>query len=315
MTYGWQLVGFSDELTGDMTDVLLGGKPILLIRANGRLRAFDGTCPHRGARLAKGGVAVGNAVTCPFHGYKIRLGQDPIQPESALCVTEYPAVEVAELVFVHLGAAHGAPECGFENDIARLKQQYVFVHGFTMALPVSPRLVIENAFDTAHFGPVHHVPQASKLEVARFDARDDKPLTATGSFRIAASEWDPEPTGSPVDIAYEARAYGPGLIISAQTGSSPYVFLVGATAHGTVGCTARVVLMLPKSADGALPDMDKTEWLLGAMESQLAADLDVWLHLPVDAPTRLQPGEEAIAQFWSFCDQFAPAPAAGKPMQ
>ena len=303
MASGWVLAGFSDELPGAVIDVEIGGRPLLLIRDEGGLRAFDGVCPHRGARLGRGGRRAGDRIVCPFHGHRIRLGA-PTDGAAGLHVDEYPALEIGEMAFVRLGAG---PDCGFADAITDLKTDHVFVHGFTMPLPVAPALVIENAFDTAHFGPVHGVPHASRLEVEPFGHTADAPLSARGRFRAAASRWDPEPDGTPITIDYHARAFAPGVIVSSQLGGSPYHFLVAATPDRTGGCTARVVLMLPRQPNGSLPPADRVEWLLAAMESQLTADRVIWEGLPPDPPRRLQAGEEAVAAFWAFCDRFTGA--------
>lgn len=313
MPSGWVLAGFSDELPGEVTDVAIDGRPVLLVRAGGRLRAFEGTCPHRGARLGRGGVLAGKGegVVCPFHGHRIRLGRPPDAGADGLCVAEMPALEVGELVFVHSGP--GTPDCGFAEAMVELKNTHAFVHGFSMPLPAPPALVVENAFDTAHFGPVHGVPHASALTVEPFDAAASRPFTARGRFRVGASPWDAAAAGTPLDLPYEARAYAPGLILSALLSDNPYRFLVGAVADGNGGSVARVVLMLPRPAGGGLPEMSKVEYLLGAMESQLAADREIWAHLPATPPRRLQPGEEAVAAFQAFCGHFEEAASAPGP--
>lgn len=307
MASGWTLVGFRDELADEITDLTLGATPVLLLRDATGVRAFEGTCPHRGARLAHGGRRVEDRIICPFHGHAIRLGMDGAAADD-LCVAEYPAIEVGELVFVHLGSVAGAPECGFAQAIADLKAERAFVHGFSMPLPVPPALVIENAFDVAHFGPVHGVPHVSPLDVVPFDPKAGAPLTAFGTFHVAASPWDPEPNGTPIAVEYMARAYSPTLIISSQGSGQPYDFLVGAVPDGQDSCIARLVLMLPHDADGGVPPIEQIEWLLGAMESQLAADREIWERLPANPPRNPQPGEAAVAAFWEFCTHF-PEPA------
>lgn len=308
MPSGWVLAGFSDELPGEVADVAIDGRPVLLVRAGGRLRAFEGTCPHRGARLGRGGVLAGERVVCPFHGHRIRLGRAPDAIADDLYVAEMPALEVGELVFVH--SAPRTPDCGFAEAIVELKNTHAFVHGFSMPLPAPPALVVENAFDTAHFGPVHGVPHTSALTVEPFDPAAGQPFTARGRFRVGASPWDAEEAGTPLDLPYEARAYAPGLILSALLSDNPYRFLVGAVADGDGGSVARVVLMLPRPAGGGLPEISKVEYLLGAMESQLAADREIWAHLPADPPRRLQPSEEAVAAFLAFCGHFEEAASA-----
>ncbi len=52
---------------GQMLELTVGGRPVLLARHGGRLYAVEGRCPHLGCRLSRGTLEAG-AVTCPCHG-------------------------------------------------------------------------------------------------------------------------------------------------------------------------------------------------------------------------------------------------------
>jgi len=65
-------------------EVTLNETPILLLRAGGQVRAFQGKCPHAGAPLAEGAVCHGRLI-CPWHKAAFRA------EDGALC--EPPALD------------------------------------------------------------------------------------------------------------------------------------------------------------------------------------------------------------------------------
>lgn len=64
--------------------VEIGERKIVLLRANGQLRAFQGECPHAGAPLADGALCNGRLI-CPWHKAAFRV------EDGALC--EPPALD------------------------------------------------------------------------------------------------------------------------------------------------------------------------------------------------------------------------------
>ena len=64
---GYTEVLTTDELTnGQMKQVSIEGKQILLAKAGDTFYAAENTCPHLKGNLAKGTLA-GTVVTCPLH--------------------------------------------------------------------------------------------------------------------------------------------------------------------------------------------------------------------------------------------------------
>ncbi|MCL6704542.1 apoptosis inducing factor family protein [Pseudomonas sp. T1.Ur] len=74
-------------------EVTLNESPILLLRAGGQVRAFQGKCPHAGAPLAKGAVCHGRLI-CPWHKAAFRA------EDGALC--EPPALDSLERYHVEV---------------------------------------------------------------------------------------------------------------------------------------------------------------------------------------------------------------------
>jgi len=61
------IVAKADELAeGQMKEIAVGGARILLLRSDGRFRAFASACPHQGAPLAEGLLHAGH-IRCPWH--------------------------------------------------------------------------------------------------------------------------------------------------------------------------------------------------------------------------------------------------------
>ena len=72
---------------------LPSGRKICVANVRGRYFAMDNVCPHRGAALGQGGVAMGRVV-CPWHGYVF----DPVtgvSEQDPACVVERYAMEIA----------------------------------------------------------------------------------------------------------------------------------------------------------------------------------------------------------------------------
>src|SRR5262247_986874 len=54
---------------GEMVAARIGNQPILFVKVDGQIRAFDDRCPHKGFPLHKGTLE-GHTLTCAYHGGK-----------------------------------------------------------------------------------------------------------------------------------------------------------------------------------------------------------------------------------------------------
>lgn len=61
-----------DVKEGELCQVKVDGKPVLLSRVKGKVCAFSAKCPHIGLSLAKGKVDKG-VIRCPFHGSRFDM--------------------------------------------------------------------------------------------------------------------------------------------------------------------------------------------------------------------------------------------------
>lgn len=80
---GWTRIGRLEDFAGDGPFAArAGGTDVVVVRAAGALRAFQGRCPHQGALLGEGELD-GDALVCRNHGWRFALrgGQRAGGPE------------------------------------------------------------------------------------------------------------------------------------------------------------------------------------------------------------------------------------------
>ena len=87
-------VNVYDLEAGEMTTVKVNGRALIISKFNDQIYAFDDTCPHGAASLAKGSLSR-YKISCPDHGYcfDIRTG-GIIWPEDELYRLRRYAVKV-----------------------------------------------------------------------------------------------------------------------------------------------------------------------------------------------------------------------------
>ena len=91
----FQRVAILDELwEGEMIPLEIGGQVVLLVNADGSIRAYADSCPHLRTRLSQGSLQR-NVLTCSTHGWEfdVKTGQG-INPRTA-CLESF-AVKVED---------------------------------------------------------------------------------------------------------------------------------------------------------------------------------------------------------------------------
>lgn len=211
----WHPVASSADVpNGKLVPARLLGREVVLWRAaDGRVRAWEDRCPHRGTRLSIGRI-YGDEVVCAYHGWHFDGGARcvavPALPELALKtharVLAYQAEEKYGLIWVCIGAPVADVPPFPEYDDPNLRR--VLCGPYDVATS-GPRIV-ENFLDMAHFPMIHTgiLGDPSRPEVRDYDVADfDDGRGAKGIIATHCFAWQPQTNslahgGSEVEYTY-----------------------------------------------------------------------------------------------------------------
>jgi 3-ketosteroid 9alpha-monooxygenase subunit A len=298
---GWQLLALASETTEPVTGLALGSRALVAVRdGDGKVRVFDGTCPHRGAHLGYGGRVTGGRIVCPFHGRRIGLGEGT----GRLCVREHETIDCGGAIFVRLGDVP-ARDHGFERAIRDIVSTHAIVDALICPVGVPPELIIENAFDFSHFPTVHLIPRIAAPKVW---LGHDGELSITTAFHTQAPEW--EAAEGDFTSHFHARAFNPYLVVSELGSGSSSKFVITGAVPTPTGCVARIAIAARHGESE-----DTVRALVDGSKIAFDQDLVIWDHLDLSAPVRLDSGDAPVAAFRAFCASFTVRPAepeAGK---
>jgi phenylpropionate dioxygenase-like ring-hydroxylating dioxygenase large terminal subunit len=164
---GWFQVAWSDEIPpGEVKLVSYFSENIVLWRGeSGKLNALDAYCQHLGANIGVGGKVRGEDVECPWHGWNWSgEGLNTLIPYSKLGrntrvqIKAWPLREWYGTVLVWhdvkgrkpLWEPPAVPELD-GDEYYRIAPDMRVVH----RIKAHPQMVVENAADAFHVGPVH----------------------------------------------------------------------------------------------------------------------------------------------------------------
>jgi phenylpropionate dioxygenase-like ring-hydroxylating dioxygenase large terminal subunit len=283
--HGWYCVAFESELSEPLTPIAFGERRLMICRTEAGIAVYDADCPHRGAHLAVGGRLEGQHVVCPFHGYRVRLGES----SEGFCVRQYETLCMGGNIFVRLS---GQRDNGWRALLETLEAEHRFVPALTLPLKASIEMVIENGFDRRHFEAVH------SINIQPFDLRSDATGALIVESQLAVSQVR---RGTVNEVSYKATTISPGLIIVQLGGPQPYGIITGAIPVSPTSCVARLSFVIPKNANGGRPDVDA---LVEYSRKGLADDDRVWGHLSRRAPQNLLAEDWPIRRFYDFCRSF-----------
>jgi 3-ketosteroid 9alpha-monooxygenase subunit A len=296
MHSSWYQVAFARDIAEGLTPLRIAEKAVLLRRRGENIVAFDGRCPHRGAALGHGGRLDEDSVICPFHGLRIGLGQCHTGDFAA--VRQLKCLVVGGMVFVK--PVDDLIGDGFCEFMLAQAEDYHVVPGFVMPIAVEPELVVENAFDSLHFKPVHGILNTPSMNGGM---RPSGGFAASGVFELLSSPWQTITNGgASIAVPFEAIAFGPTVVVSTMGGPRPYRVYTAATPRGA---TCHVFLSVGVARD-AKPSEDELQYLLRQMRMGLEQDREIWEHL-LPVPGRLtHSGDEVVDQLRAYLQRFQP---------
>jgi phenylpropionate dioxygenase-like ring-hydroxylating dioxygenase large terminal subunit len=167
----WQPVARVQDLrSGPRRAVLMGEALTVFLTESGEPAVVGDRCVHRGASLSMG-VAVGDCIQCPYHGWewdghsgactRIPALPDQRQIPPQARIPAYPVREQWGLVWTVLEQPQGEPPNAPWFD----PEEWTTAHGEPFELPVAIGVAIENFRDVAHFAFVHKATMGEVAEV------------------------------------------------------------------------------------------------------------------------------------------------------
>lgn len=289
---GWFQVAFLSELASQpnpIVPITVDDRRLMAVLQGGQVEIYDAICPHRGASLAHGGQLDGDAIICPFHGYRIRLQQDAGQP---LCTRRHPSWTIGDLVFVHLGDNE---PLDLPGALSALFASHRVVSGFTMQVRAPHYLVSENAFDGAHFAPVHH---AGAAPVATRRAADGR-LVGETTLTIPPSRWQRSADADGmVRVPLQIAAFGAGVVVSNVGGADPYTVITTATPQPDGVTTVRLSLAFPNGA--TKPDPGADRYMIEQSRRGLQLDCAIWDNMDPRSVPHYVEADAAVVAFRDY---------------
>jgi len=305
---GWYLPVFLSELTAEVSPLAIGDRRLVAVRENGRVRIFDGSCPHRGAHLGHGGRLDGNCLVCPFHGKRIVLGDT----SKHWHVPEHEVAQWGDAVFVRLsGDSDG--DRGFSETLKALAATHPLAAALVQPIAAPADLIVENAFDADHFTAVHKVPRIAGMQARPGDHGE---LAIEGEFLMQASPWQAERLKEEARwntvrtgvvrwdyrARFLARAFSPGLVVTEFGPPHERHVITTAAVPAGSGCVARVAVGVQAERAADLPA------LIAGSHKALAEDRVLWENLDLAIAPRYDARDEPVIAFREFCAKFGRLP-------
>ncbi len=178
----WYVIAESRELSGKRPlGVTRFGRPLVLWRSGGEVRAISDVCPHRGAALSLGEIVDG-CVACPFHGFTFDGGGACTSIPAGVKIPpalKAPAEVVREAhgwIWLWYGEPRAEyPPIPWFEDMPDLPTAW-----FADDWPVHWTRAVENQLDFSHLTFVH------KTTIGRFTSADAKMTTEVAPGRVRA---------------------------------------------------------------------------------------------------------------------------------
>jgi hypothetical protein len=244
-------------------------------------------------------------VICPYHGHRIGLGTDNC---AEFKVRKYPSLTVGGLVFALIGDFElGA----LPRMLEYLSSTHRIFPGFVKSICIAPEMVIENAFDWAHFPPVHDVKKVTYGQ----PRIEDGVFTAELTLRVGPSMWQGTDDGTHhddgntwVEVPLLARAYSPCLTITQVAiggGDHPHYVIAAAVPKMDGTSMIRLSVALPLNDDGSAPTRDVADIILQFESMGLEQDRPVWENLAVDARPRYTDEDANVLAFRQWCNRYS----------
>jgi len=299
----WYVVATSDALApGEMKGIRYFGEELVLFRGeDGAPGLIDAYCDHLGAHLAHGGKVVGDAVQCPFHGWRwngrgrcVAIPYATIIPPTAR-VRAYPVREHSGFIWAWYDKEGRAP--GFEivpipqyEDPAWTSEWITYEY----RIKSHPQEIFENGIDYPHFAFVHGFEFPAGAEYI-FDRHEH-------IWRHSTNRGTEICEGGREDVRQEGRITGLGSSVLRITGELDVIIFFATTLITVEELHIRLcVIANLQHGDGVL---EKITSYADSQARTLTEDFDIWEHKKFRAEPRLCHRDGPIVQYREWAAQF-----------
>jgi len=173
---GWYAICSVNELQKNKVLPIhsLGRDFVAFQTESGKISVLDAYCPHQGTHLGYGGTIKGETIECPFHKWCFDAsGQCQKIPYSSsipktkkVHLSPYPVLLRHGLVLIYCSSDRSAPAWEIPPFDEELQGNWTNPVFSQMLIKTHIQELGENAFDIAHFKPVHGSEENS-IEIDR----------------------------------------------------------------------------------------------------------------------------------------------------
>ncbi len=243
-------------------------------------------------------MVVGNYIQCPFHGYKIGLGQEC---PGGFAVPAFKTIEYGGAVFVLL-----SPECdtGLTKIIDKLRSSHTVTDRLALSVQAPSELIIENAFDGRHFEAVHGINNNVRLRLREIEGRE---LIVEATFKTSTSRWQSAfVAGGTCETQFVAQVFSPNVCVSElRFDSSKVVVLTSATPDPKSKTSQVWISIAWDSNEICGPDHSTVRRCF--VDQSLRAfqqDVSIWETIDLTAKPKFTSDDDLVIKYRDWCSRF-----------
>ena len=309
--FGWfALARAADLAPGDVRALFFFEEHLVLFRtADGEAHVAAAFCPHLGAHLGHGGTVEGNALVCPFHGWRFDgdgacVGVPyarslPRRATTGACLRSYPVLERSRMIWAWYHPK-GVPPLFELDPVPELDDPgWSEPDWYEWEVETPIQEAGENAVDVAHFVAVHGAAEVPKASITLVGHRRDTQLTCPapainddGTIDLTRTE--------PYELV--TRSCGPGMSVQAFEHGARAVMLGAVTPITARRMLLRFAFTRPANVT---PQQDLlANALIAEVVRQVQQDIPIWEHKTYHERPMLCDGDGPIAKYRRWFGQF-----------
>jgi len=304
---GWFPVIDSEDLEpGSIKAAHFFDKELVLWRdESGEPHVMGAFCPHMGAHVAHGGMVEGDAIRCPFHGWRFagdgRCRAIPYsQRIPRVSLRNYPTVDRNGQVIAWYHPKHESPLWDIPTIPEWVNTKSTITSKIERVIATTWQEVSENGVDFAHFPAVHMAQPVKHFEI-----------NCDGPFRrVLRRQKIVTPVGY-VDSEITSEEFGPGVgvvrfdVAFTHLDLTSFCIITGVTPIDQESVFVRFALAL--SGEAGARNRGIGRLLLRDLMRQLDQDITIWEHKRYTGAPRIVEGDGPILAHRHWASQFYPS--------